>query len=38
MGKLAGRPYKQRAGQTLLAHQAPLLLAAGNPDTEAAPV
>ncbi len=37
-GRFAGWPSGQEPARTLQAHQAQLLLAAGNPDAEAAPV
>jgi len=37
-GRFKWWPEGQEASQSLEAHQAQLLLAAGNPDTEAAPV
>jgi len=37
-GRFPWWPTGDRAAKTLQAHQAQLLLAAGNPDTEAAPV
>jgi len=37
-GRFRWWPLSTEAGKPLLAHQAQLLLAAGNPDTEAAPL